>query len=416
MHGFCRLSEGYSLAHVPRDAVVHPWSWSSSGGPHTTQYPSAHEISATYSFPKAFIAVVQLICASFTLYESFGNQITKYGYAAFGLTVTPYALMSLVNLLGSLLTPSYPALYLVHSSVLDEARDRDSVVDGVVGALVELETPKVEGTELIAGRFTSRITSKDTVDSVTTATATATATQVQLAFRVPSSYLWSQNTTLNIITKGASDPKAPAVFVPSCPCFERQNKYQYEVFRRSGYETLNGKWNPEGKMERDQIQGELGAVSMATILVSALSIAIIGAMSGFHARESTILQRVITMTWVTYGIYVGSTLSFLLIVFKEMTQTKIYLVWSRLMFSQISFLELCFWLLKFCFWFLKFAKSFFTPRQVRTQEMIIAEVEELRLQALNFGVYLAYCTPSIAGFVLVGLMIRDYGACITVGK
>ncbi|KAH8760765.1 hypothetical protein BGZ57DRAFT_905275 [Hyaloscypha finlandica] len=162
-------------------------------------------------------------------------------------------------------------------------------------------------------------------------------------------------------------------------------------------------------MERDQIQGELGAVWMATILVSALSIAIIGAMSGFHARESTILQRVITMTWVTYGIYVGSMLSFLLIVFKEMTQTKIYLIWSRLRFSQISFLELCFWLLKF-------AKPFFTPRQVRTQEMIIADWMKLRLQALNFGVYLAYCTPSIAGFILVGLMIRDYGACITVGK
>jgi hypothetical protein len=339
VHGLCRLSEGYSLAHVPRDAVVRPWSWSSSGGPHTTQYPSVHEISATYSFPKAFIAVVQLTFASFTLYESFGNQITKYGYAAFGLTVTPYALMSLVNLIGSLLTPSYPALYLVHSSVLDEAKDRDSVVDGVVGALVELETPKVKGTELIAGRFTSRIASKDAIDSVTTTTATQ---QVQLAFRVPSSYLWSQNTTLNIITKGTSDPKAPAVFVPSCPCFKRQNKYQYEVFRRSGYETLNGKWNPEGKRERDQIQGELGAVSMATILVSALSIAIIGAMSGFHARESTILQRVITMTWVTYGIYVGSTLSYLLIVFKEITLTKSYLDSSRLIFYQISFLELCF--------------------------------------------------------------------------
>ena len=59
------------------------------------------------------VSIVQVLLASATLYETRGDQFNQYGYAAFGLTVIPYIVMSIVNLLGNLLTPDFPTLYLV---------------------------------------------------------------------------------------------------------------------------------------------------------------------------------------------------------------------------------------------------------------------------------------------------------------
>ena len=64
-----------------------------------------------------------------------GDQIQRYGYAAFGLTVAPYLLMSIVNLLGTMLTPDYPCLYLVSSEVMDEAARREGArFEGMVAS------------------------------------------------------------------------------------------------------------------------------------------------------------------------------------------------------------------------------------------------------------------------------------------
>lgn len=52
--------------------------------------------------------MVQIVFGMSTLYRTKGNQIERYGYAAYGLTVTPYALMSILNLAGNLMRPDYP--------------------------------------------------------------------------------------------------------------------------------------------------------------------------------------------------------------------------------------------------------------------------------------------------------------------
>lgn len=52
------------------------------------------------------------------------NQIQEYGYAAFGLTVAPYATMSFLNLLGNLLCPQYPTIFIVESRELDELQHK----------------------------------------------------------------------------------------------------------------------------------------------------------------------------------------------------------------------------------------------------------------------------------------------------
>ena len=96
----------------------------------------AFELSANYNLPKCVIAIFQTLYASTTLYQIKGDKIQRYDYAAFGLTVAPYLLMSIINLLGTMLTPEYPCLYLVRSEVMDEASRREGAkFEGMVATL-----------------------------------------------------------------------------------------------------------------------------------------------------------------------------------------------------------------------------------------------------------------------------------------
>lgn len=93
------------------------------------------KLSKSHSIIKTVAALVQLAFACFTLYHARGNQIQEYGYAAFGFTVVPYAVMSLVNLIGSIVTPNYSSLFMVRSEVMAEAEKRGARFDGTVGEI-----------------------------------------------------------------------------------------------------------------------------------------------------------------------------------------------------------------------------------------------------------------------------------------
>lgn len=84
--------------------------------------PRRMVLAYNYCFIKILVSIMQLLFASVTLYRAKGNQIEVYGYAAFGLTVIPYAWMSFLNLCGSVLRPEYPSRFLVESRSLDELR------------------------------------------------------------------------------------------------------------------------------------------------------------------------------------------------------------------------------------------------------------------------------------------------------
>lgn len=127
-----QLPRGYTYAIVPPDAIITPSQPISDDGP-----APIVQLAASRSTAKVVIALVQTIYASYTLYETRGDQIRRYGYASFGLTVAPYAVMSVVNLIGSLLVPVYPSLFLVRSEVMDEVEciDGQRKFEGTVGVL-----------------------------------------------------------------------------------------------------------------------------------------------------------------------------------------------------------------------------------------------------------------------------------------
>lgn len=164
IHGRCQLPEGYDLVVVPTDATFEndkpeeqpklPFfrrQWAKVSSPFLPQKEKHTTLACSYSPIKVIVSIAQLLYAISTLYESRGNQILRYGYAAFGLTVAPYAWMSLVNLVGNLICPQYDAIYIVESSDLDALRQEiddeeerggvdarpNFVVDGTVGRLSE---------------------------------------------------------------------------------------------------------------------------------------------------------------------------------------------------------------------------------------------------------------------------------------
>jgi hypothetical protein len=160
LHGICILPKGFSLVPVPAKAKFEDdevenrsyspqshlrWSimWIFKPPPQRTS------ISCSYNLVKIAISIAQLVFACTTLYQTRGDQIASYGYAAFGLTVTQYAWMSFLNLIGNLLCPQYTSTFLVKSKALDELIDTleqqgklsEYPIHGAVGRLIEPETP-----------------------------------------------------------------------------------------------------------------------------------------------------------------------------------------------------------------------------------------------------------------------------------
>ena len=116
--------------------------------------PPERTIEPSSTFLKALIAIVQLGASIMTLYRARGDQINKYGLPAFGLAVVPYAVMSLLNLVGTLMLPEYPALYLVESEIMHEATSRGSHFGCVVGRVKpDDQIFHVTGGKQIRGRF-----------------------------------------------------------------------------------------------------------------------------------------------------------------------------------------------------------------------------------------------------------------------
>ncbi|TQN74048.1 hypothetical protein CSHISOI_01376 [Colletotrichum shisoi] len=137
IHGTCVLPKGFILVEVPVGTPLMPPP--GSGASHLDR--SNIQLGSTYNIPKALFALGQAAWGITTVYRTQGDQLDRYGYAAFGVTVAPYAFMSLVNLIALIVTPEYNCIYLVHTPDLDKARRRGGRFCGMV-ASVDLDSIK----------------------------------------------------------------------------------------------------------------------------------------------------------------------------------------------------------------------------------------------------------------------------------
>ena len=181
VHGRHWLPQGYQLAILPTHAIVVPFAEVRSDATlQLPDHPPSVRLSCSHNALKIAITLFQTIASVVTLYRTRGDQIDRYGFAAFGLTVVPYTIMSTVNLLGGILTPAYPTLYLVRSPEMEEAKTRGGLFDGVVGTVVEARTGVVEdGTGVVEDEITypaySAFRSRDAYASALSASSSSAA-------------------------------------------------------------------------------------------------------------------------------------------------------------------------------------------------------------------------------------------------
>ena len=199
-----------------------------------------------------------------------GDQIQRYGYAAFGLTVASYLIMSIVNLLSNLLTPDYPTLYMVSSDAMDEALRRDGArFEGIVGTIQKPKTTRIPH-----GNIKFKLKDDGTMGfSFDTASTNLTSSISIFANNVD---VWKSQLRIPI--------ERPALMIPSCS--------EYGYAHQEAKQTF-----------------EFLCTSSASAYVAIISIAIIGALSHFQPGHSTHAQRVWTMTWLACSIVFGPSTS-----------------------------------------------------------------------------------------------------------
>ncbi|MCJ1431033.1 hypothetical protein MMC27_000383 [Xylographa pallens] len=229
------------------------------------------DLSSSYSFSQAAVAMFQVVFASVTLYRTRGDQIQRYGFAAFGLTVAPYLTMSIINLVSAFVTPNYPALYMIRSETMDEAIAHGGKFEGVVGALIPAQS-EVQGA--LKGIFHTKgdrrfYIHRHRAISNTQNRPETLEERVEVRFR-----FWHPR-------RRPTQEKAK-LLLPSCSSFERSG-------RQNDFTT-------------DMSIFTFIACSMA---IGSIPIVINGCLSHFQTGQSTYAQRVWIMTWLVFGVVLG---------------------------------------------------------------------------------------------------------------
>jgi len=254
-HGNAWLPEGYSWANVDEEAVI-KWTESPTGSDNMKH--GLPGLSSNYNWVQSVLAIFQVGSAAFTLYKSRGHQIDRYGYAAFGLTVVPYLIMSILNLVAQTVTASYPNVYMVGNPEMDEARRRGGVFDGVVGQLArdgKTDNPVYE--------------IKPTEDHE----------EIKVMERVSDSNSYPRTIRL-------ARPELRDEFVG-----------HLQATAHTRYELYSVKTNRYSLW--------LFRYLLLPILVGSLSLVVVGAMTQFKEGESTKAQRGWTLSWLVVGIACG---------------------------------------------------------------------------------------------------------------
>lgn len=410
VHGNCPLPPGYALAIVPPGANVRilsdetevPQDGNGSGtgdrlkhetiflqsflqsflwftqsivGNSPAQRKSlihSFEICSSHSILRGLISIFQLVYASFTLYRTRGDQLSRYGYAAFGLTVTPYLVMSFVNLLGSLLTPSYPCVYLMRTSVMEEAERRG------YGNFDAITVAKASSSRL--GQNGQRFkTLQELIQDALSPTPRETPTMVSIVYAEVFKFflnLEKRYTEIFKVLVGFKERKNPVVTWKLTKIDDGEFEFAEEAERSHSSsspsfeadttaDSVHKAKIPHSVFKRKAIVPPLQSSIMRCLCTSVgfLPFAIIGPLSHFENGESTKAQRGWTMAWLVVGITFGS---------------QCYEIIENLSSNVAS------------------SNSF----------------NFFRVPLLNVLVILTYGVAMIGGMVVVGQMLIDYGSCV----
>jgi hypothetical protein len=283
IHGLVgKLPAGYGLAYVPLDAEVRPFTDATQAG--------AYKVASNYNVAKALLSIFQTCYAAVTIYKARGDQITVFGYAAFGLTVLPYLVMSLVNLIAQVVTADYDTFFIVHSPELDEAKRRGFVVEGITGTLVSEDSTK-----------NTSAASVNEIWKVTHKTKQRITIERQSKDRqiLPGASLQFSNHRENNAGLGSH-----VVHFPFCTRFKRTLGPT-----TSGTPSERFKENRTASAMRATMS--LSITIYAPLVFVAIMLATVGGLTRFHAGSSTQLERGFILSWILIGGLMGGIWSFI---------------------------------------------------------------------------------------------------------
>jgi hypothetical protein len=225
-------------------------------------------LSKSKSWVRMGAGMAQLIFSCVTLYDARSNQIDKYGYAAFGLYVFPFIVMSIVNIVCIGFIGDYSTLYVVRSPVLLEAERRGGIFDGSVG-IVEKEILEVNYSR--RDRSLIRIPRRDQRFKASFKAGEDVILQShnkERKFALPSDH----------IGNGGG-----YIYIPAC----------FNNFTDIGLTTIDETRNFFGYFFRS-----LAILLSAYLLIMVGPYVVLYGFTQFHKRESTSLQRGWLITWI----------------------------------------------------------------------------------------------------------------------
>ncbi|KAL8348678.1 hypothetical protein RB598_001783 [Gaeumannomyces tritici] len=276
VHGFYELPDGYELVVVQANATfdqdpVEPdgeqWNrglvWEKMKRALRSQRTTV--ISCSHNYIKSGISLAQLLFSLWTLYRTKLDQIDQFGYAAFGLTVAPYAWMSIINGLGNLFCPQYDCLYIAESQGL---RDFAEWRDDAARTAEERERFRVEG---VVGTL-----DKKTDDYLQAYHRERLRLRTLLHFQRNADLTGWEDLMLIV---------------------------QYHIAREVGSVVSPEEEIP--RLETKHLWRQIKAQILSTLLsflAAGVPLAIVGAMSSFRPGRSTGEERGWTMAWLALGV------------------------------------------------------------------------------------------------------------------
>jgi len=331
VHGLVDFPTGYTLQVVPVSATVNPIHPASDNlGSRRTNNPT-HEkprtinLSKTLNPLKSIAAIAQLIAAVYVLWKARGKQLDTYGYAAYSLTVIPYALLSLLNLLVSLAIPEYPMLYLVRNTFLDKLEGEGHIFEGIVGKLeISMAATELQANQALSSTSSQQKSSEerelatfqiptiqqeqsvqecissdqarqseaflDLLDSKISVTSIVTLSTIDGQSVATCTTDGASKLTVKFKISGETSKPSADIYLEPCGKFRSWTTVCGELWPR-----VNTKLFP------------ILCMSIFYVLL-AIPYAVVFGLTGFAQQQSTVLQRTCLMLWFVLQIY-GDMLS-----------------------------------------------------------------------------------------------------------
>ena len=328
------------------------------------------------------VALLQLLYASFTLYHANGGQVNRYGFVAPGLTVIPFAFMSALNLIASLVAPHYPTLYLVRSKVMEEAERRTGspfhFVVGKVDDESNTDNDVMEGWSEIAGSFKD----DDKVLYVTPSVEEDKKIEIH-------------------------NSSSQRIYAPACPRFRRIDDTQTSPLRRFDeyYDQVYRLFFPRYMAQRQQ------GIRPSLFSFSRLSSQLLSRVRAFKPRTDRYTPlpqskppRSGICSFVTEHLYE-------LILVTSIIGVEIFFTLALSKFSgQQSTLAQKVWIVTWSFddYFGGLVLGYLT---LTTNSFRCCKIPKGLLQFLGYLWMAASGAPALGGFIVVSQMLKEYGIC-----